>query len=81
MYQVTHNMMPNSFCTMYTFNSAIHAYCTRSKNNIHVDQYRTNVHKYSIKIHGTKLWNSLPITLRQLPSLSQFKKAYKTTLI
>lgn len=76
MYRATNNMLPGKFCSMYKLNSSMHSYCTRARNNVHVVQCRTNVYRYSMQVYGTKLWNSLPTNLRQLPSLTRFRNAY-----
>ena len=41
-------------------NSNIHAYITRRKMDIHIQSYKTDLHKRSVVNVGSKLYNKLP---------------------
>ena len=81
MYSALHNLLPEYFNSMFAPNSTVHTHYTRSSNAVHCQQYRLNISKFSIRIHGSKLWNSLPIEMQCLPSLKTFKKKFRELLM
>jgi hypothetical protein len=58
-------------------NSAIHDYNTRGKNDLHVQSCRTSIFQKSVVNMGTKLFNHLPVELKQLDNFKQFRKKVK----
>jgi hypothetical protein len=81
MYRAMNNQLPSSFSHYFTLNSNIHQHFTRQSKNLHQFQHNTTLRKYSIKNVGTTLWNSLPITLKNKPSVYCFKSTYKASII
>lgn len=81
MYSAVNKLLPESFNTMFTPNSTYHSHNTRKRNAIHQQQYRLNISKFSIRIHGPIMWNSLPPEVQCLPNLNFFKKKLRQALI
>lgn len=82
MYSAVHKLMQTeSLDSVFVRNSAFHSYDTRRCNDMHQVQYRLNVTKFSIRIRGPNLWNSLPSELQCSQTLRTFKKRYMQILI
>ena len=83
MYSVVHKLIlaDEHFDSAFVRNSAFHSYNTRRRNDIHQVQYRLNVTKFSIRIRGPSLWNSLSSEMQCSPTLKAFKKRYMQILI
>ena len=58
MHQCIHKQAPEMFFNLFHTNSHFHD--TRHSVDLHVPYGRIDVRQFSIKIHGVKLWNSLP---------------------
>ena len=81
MYNVMNAETPNLFTSFYQQNKAVHRYNTRIANDLHVPFGRTYVRKFSMRINGALIWNSIPDKIRQSKSLNIFKKAVKRFFI
>ena len=57
----------------------IHGYSTRSASNmdVHLPEVNLEIYKHSLLYHGGKLWNNLPLSLKDAVSVDAFKKLYK----
>ena len=71
MYKIRNNILPSYFLNLFTTN---HDHFTRQASKFHITSHHTNVRAYSIKIYGTKRWNSLSKDITDSASLSVFKK-------
>jgi hypothetical protein len=80
-YKGVRNLLSPSFHNYFTVNSVVHEHDTRISSSIHLLQSRTCVRQSSIKIHGTKIWNSIPQTTRQSLSVHIFKRKLKLSLL
>ncbi len=58
--------------------NSIHQYRTCQSNNLHVVKSKLEYYNRSFTITGTKLWNSLPQNVKDMPTLSSFKHSCKT---
>ena len=76
-YKSLHNCLPLTFANYFTLNFVIHGHDTRSSVNIHMLQSRISARKCSIKIYGAKIWNDIPIAIKQSNSEHTFKKKLK----
>lgn len=57
-------------------------YATRnSGNRLFIQAYRTDLRGKSITLIGPRIWNSLPLCLRNIPSPAIFKRKLKSHLI
>ena len=54
---------------------------TRSRNTFIVRHWRTNLKAICISVWGVKLWNALPVNIKELRSLCTFKIKVKSILI
>ena len=78
-YKAVHNLVPNYLSDLLTFQCDVHDYPTRSAQSdlLNVPDFRISKYKESFKYNSAILWNSLPIELRHLSNVTQFKKGYK----
>lgn len=81
MYGVVHSLLPSYFRTMFVVNANVHSHYTRKNQRLHQEYCRLDVTKFSVRIYGTVLWNSLGIELQDLPTLMSFKKKLVQTLL
>jgi len=81
MYRFEKRLLPESFNAYFVYNSEVHGHNTRGRNQINIEYCRTVAKSFSVKIAGPRLWNSLPINLRNSASISIFKKNYKKMLL
>ena len=75
---------PDCFHNFYLFSSSAHQYSTRQAS--HGDLYMTQQNSLhyglkSIRYLGSKLWNKLPVELRNAPSKLFFKRNLKIYLL
>ena len=81
----------NNFDNWFKLNHEVHSHSTRTTynsillentNNLSIPFGRTtNYGLKLIKVSGPKLWNSLPLDIRNLKSLSNFKASVKNHLL
>ena len=57
-----------------------HQYATRS-NDLVPFFARLTVTRNSLRVSGPNIWNSIPLEIRNLPTLSTFKVRYKKYLL
>ena len=67
--------MPTAFANYFTSNSTIHQHNTREKENLHL-----TFGKRSVKYKASKLWNQLPLSLKDYCSVKQFGSKLKIYL-
>ena len=70
------------FNNYFVKTNCLHDRVTRFAINeqLHILLYKTERSQLSIKVIGAKVWNSIPIMVRNL-LLSKFKKLYKNALL
>ena len=81
MYKHIKSNIPTLFSTFYQKNNSIHGHNTRTSDDLYVPMAKTNVRKFSIRIKGPLVWNSIPTAIRNCKSLFIFKKALKKFLV
>src|SRR3984885_14930417 len=81
MFKLHTNLMPIKFNQWFTKNLDIHSHHTRSSNKYHQISIHTMIRKYSIRIYGPTVWNSLPDYLTNVLTLTSFKKMLKIYLM
>ena len=74
--KLSRNLLPPVISTMFT--KADHDHNTRNASS---NLYVMRSHKRSIKSNAHKCWNSLPLELKQCPSLSSFKVNSKNSFL
>ena len=78
MFKVVNNLFMHTFhCS---FNSNYHNYNTRSKRNIRKSSAHRRWGHWITSNFAANAWNALPLSLRDVPTLSQFKRGIKKAL-
>ena len=77
MYSCHRKLLPSPLRKYFAVNSDKHVQHTRRNDDFYVPFSRTSVSQRSLAFSGPKLWNSLPLSLKNAPSLQSFKKNYK----
>ena len=80
MYKFYSRSLPTAIQSMFTLNSTIHNYHTRSSSKLHIFGARTYFFKSTVRHQGPILWNSLNC-LPPARNVSQFKKNLKKYLL
>ena len=75
-YKLSRNQLPKVISSMFT--KADHDHNTRNANS---NLFVTRSHNRSIKSIAPKCWNSLPLELKQCPSVASFKVNSKKSLL
>ena len=57
----------------------IHQHNTREKENLHLTSVSKDFGKRSVKYKASKLWNQLPLSLKDYCSVKQFGSKLKNT--
>ena len=71
---------PKAIQSMFTLNSTMHSYSTRSSSKFHIFGVRTNFFKSTVRHQGPIVWNSLNC-LSPARNVFQFKKHLKKYLL
>ena len=74
MYNYVTQKLPRIFENYFQQNKDVHELNTRQANNFHVPFIRLQVRRFSIKIHGSEVWNSFPIYIKISTYVVDFKK-------
>ena len=75
------DIMPDIFHPHFTTADTIHPHVTRQNSTLFRNPVRTCIGERCIKFHCAKLWNSLPLSLRQFSTLNVFKTNIKKHLL
>ena len=79
MYKIVHGLAPPYMTDMFREQLDPKVYDLRnSKLNLKIPAARTSLFKNSFAFTGASIWNALPDDVKQLPSVSGFKKKIKT---
>jgi hypothetical protein len=79
MFKQMKNMLPG--VNPFNFTRLSHNHDTRHRSELRIDRCRTKMRQSTVQFQGPKLWNSLPPTILNIPSLGSFKKNVKNFLI
>ena len=72
--------LPISFTQIFQTGNQIHQHSTRYSDYYRPHTSRINIKKISILFQGPRIWNSLPIDIKNAPTLSIFKRTIKPFL-
>ena len=78
MYKILNQLVPQLDHHLFKRGNSIHSHDTRFKNDLRKLACRTRMRQITICFQGPKLWNSLPNSIKCLPSLSTFKRNMKS---
>lgn len=81
MYKYSNKLLPPVFDNYFTITSDTHSYSTRQVELYRGVFSRTNTRLFALRSMGPSTWNNIPISIRHLPNLKQFKKSLFTHLI
>ena len=81
MFKYNYDMLPPVFTNFFSYNSNFHSYPTRTCNNMHLNNPKILLAHKTLRHHGPDIWNTLPNTLKQITSLTLFKRSIKEVLI
>ena len=78
MYKALHNLAPTYLSNKFTYTHNIHSFDLRSATNqtLYVPKPNLEIYRRSLSYSGPKLWNALPESVRNAPSLGSFKQRY-----
>ena len=69
--------LPHIFENYFEHNKDVHELNTSQANGFHVPFSRLQVRRFSIKIHGSEVWNSFPTYIKKSTSVMVLKKLRK----
>ena len=81
MFLYHHNMLPAWFNDLFVTNNQIHCHGTRSAYNYRSHTCRTSIKKFTILFLGPNIWNSLPLNITTIVSISSFKSHLRDYLL
>ena len=82
MRDIYNNQTPVNLNNLFRLSEDVHQYKTRSTSNkcIFIDRVETESSRRSFVFTGTKIWNSLPVSIKSLNKL-KFKAKIKSSLL
>ena len=80
-YKIMNNLCPNSLQGKFTMRSQISAYATRNCRDIDIPKRNLEFSKKSFLYSDAKLWNDIPLDIRNSPTVLTFKKKLKDYLL
>ena len=80
MYEYMCGDATSSLHDFFQTNSDVHSHDTRYSNHIHVPYGRLDIRRFSFKIFGANLWNSLPDMLKKYHNIHLFKMNFRNYL-
>ena len=81
LYKANNHCLEGRVQAFFEPTAAVHKYDTRQSKLFYVKKANTTHRLLSITVRGIHVWNGLESNIRQLPSLQQFKKSLKSTLL
>jgi len=80
-FKSTNGMLPNVFENYFVFLRDTNHRSHRFINNLIIPFYRTELGCKSVKYSGAKMWNDLPMEIREINTLPCFKKHVKKYIL
>ena len=62
MFKYINKDLPDVFKIMFSYRHEIHAYNTRGANQLHLEQFPTNIGLKGLRYFGAKLWNNISLS-------------------
>ena len=81
MYLYFKKILPKNVNEIFKLNNSVHTYNTRAKNKIRLPLLKYEFSRKTIKFTGTKCWNKIPENIKEMPTLSSFKRNFKIYLL
>ena len=69
MHDIKNQKGPSNILNLFSDTTSIHSYNTHSSssNNVNIKKSRLDIQKRAFSRVGAKIWNEIPVSLRQLP--------------
>ena len=80
-YKIMNRLCPENFWNKFQRRSQYSSYNTRFCRDLQIPWYNLEYAKKGFSYSALKVWNEIPISIRELPTLCQFKKQLKTHLM
>ena len=83
-YQWFHKLTPSCLADSFKQISSVHPYYTRQSNNENLFVNRVQTTQYGLRsffFSAAKLWNSLPLDVKQITPFSRFRQYIKNSMI
>ena len=81
MYQCIHQEVPEIFLNLFQTNDDVHDYNTCQSQQLHVPYGRLDVRRFSFKVHGAHVWNTIPDHIKNVQTIHTFKQLLRNHLI
>ena len=81
MFKYVNGELPDAFGSMFSYRHEIHDYNTRGANQLHMEQFPTNICLKGMSYYGAKLWNNLFLNFTDINSIYSFKVRFKNMLL
>ena len=80
-YKIMNRLCPENLWNKFQQRSHYSSYNTRFCRDLQIPRYDLEYAKKGFSYSALKVWNEIPIKIRELPTLGQFKKQLKTYLM
>ena len=80
-YKVVNKLCPESLWDMYEQRCNLSSYNTRNNRDLLIPKVNLEHRKKGFRYSGIKIWNDIPLEIRELSSLTLFKKKLKGYLL
>ena len=80
-YKVVNKLCPESLWDMYEQRCNLSSYNTRNNRDLPIPKVNLEHKKKGFRYSGIKIWNDIPLEIRELSSLTLFKKKLKGYLL
>ena len=79
-YKMMNRICPGNLLNKYKIRNQCPSYNTRHCRDLQIPRYNLEYKKKSFNYSSIKAWNSIPLSIRDLPTLQQFKNDLKKHL-
>lgn len=82
LYKTAHNLTPEYMHELFSFNTSEN-YSSRSSSNndMYIKRHKTKIFEKSLQYSGPRLWNALPVSIRESNNVHQFKRKLMVLII
>ena len=82
LYKSTQNLTPTYINELFSFNTTEN-YSSRSStnNDMYIKRHKTKMFEKSLQYSGPRLWNALPVNIRESSNINQFKRNVVSLII
>ena len=79
-YKIRNKLSPESLWDKFQQRSSQSSYATRNCSDLQIPRLNSEYAKKSYRYSAVKVWNEIPVAIRELPTISRFKKDLKEYL-